>query len=152
MTVPNTTPINSIKQPKYSLDIEHQLHKTYLTMNFHDSRVLSSSFPATYEVLEQSLPSIFACKCFNDAGRPFKEEVMDTEIAHLFEHIVLEYLCKNKLAAGADNASFRGETSWNWHIDPRGTFYIWINAGFADTFSFNQACQEAIMLFNQILD
>lgn len=151
MTIPQAVAKNHYDEDLFSLAISFEDQSTYIKMNMRDSRLLTSELPATCSLLQKHLPSIFECKCFNQDGLPFREEVKDTEVAHLFEHILLEYLCKYSLYGGHDDISFRGETSWNWMQESRGIFHIDINAGFKDIFSFQAACVESISLFNKIL-
>lgn len=112
----------------------------------------TSSLPATIPVLKKELPSIFHSLCFNDSNFTFKQEVRDTEIAHLFEHIVLEYLCHIKSVEGGDNVQFQGETKWNWAVDPRGTFHISIDSGLSLSHVFKKALEKAIELINKIIE
>ena len=44
---------------------------------------------------------------------------MATEVPHLLEHLIIE------LQAQAQNHGvLKGETQWNWRVDPRGTFHV----------------------------
>lgn len=89
----------------------------------------TSELPQTFSILEQSIPSIFRTTCYNYANLPFYEEVKRTEIGHLFEHLVLENLCKIRTVQDRSNTEFSGVTSWNWRKHPRGTFHITIDSG-----------------------
>jgi hypothetical protein len=107
---------------------------------------------ATLKVLRKQLPSIFKCECFNEDNRPFREEVKNTELGHLFEHVLLEFLCKEKLNDGCDFADFSGVTNWNWKRDPRGTFHIHIGMKKEESMYFYKALQQTIEIINSIID
>lgn len=89
----------------------------------------TSELPQTFSILEQSIPSILRATCYNYAKIPFYEEVKRTEIGHLFEHLILENLCKIRIVQGKDNTDFSGVTYWDWRKYPRGTFHITIDSG-----------------------
>jgi hypothetical protein len=120
---------------------------THLCLRVLDSHINTQSFPSTFSVLQQQIPDIFEARCFNDASLPFHEECKHTELGHLFEHIVLEFLCEEKLNTGVTEASYSGETSWDWDRDQTGTFHISITAGMSD-FSF---LQRALVRANAIV-
>lgn len=107
--------------------------------------------PETYTTLEQELPSIFTSRCFNENNFPFDEEVNQTEIGHLFEHIILEYLCLLKIEKGAGEAVFSGETNWNWEREKRGIFHIQIHIGQKDNELIVAAIQKSIVLLEFIM-
>ncbi len=117
----------------------------------YTSIINTRDIPFTYTILEKQLPSILIAQCFNDEGLPFSQEVKMTEIGHLFEHIMLEYLCILKLANGHSKATFRGETNWNWKRDLRGTFHIHINAGIKHEEIFDEALTNSIELLVKIM-
>lgn len=65
------------------------------------------------------LPGLARHRCDNGAGRSFAEELADTELPHLFEHVVLELMAQ----AGSPR-SLRGETAWDFRRDGRGVFRV----------------------------
>lgn len=65
------------------------------------------------------LPGLARHSCDNDAGRTFAEELADTEVAHLFEHVALELMAE----AGSPR-TLRGETTWDFERDGRGVFHV----------------------------
>lgn len=65
------------------------------------------------------LPGLAHHSCENDAGRSFAEELADTEVAHLFEHVALELM-----AEGGSPRTLRGETTWDFERDGRGVFHV----------------------------
>lgn len=140
-----------ISENFYSLEIDHQPDVTFMTMTLTIPTVSTQHIPATHSILKTNLPTIFQSMCFNDDELPFAKEVVATEVGHLFEHILLEYLCEEKVARGYDEVEFSGETQWNWREDPRGTFHIMITSTHEDLDIFAIALQKTIILVNKIL-
>ncbi|HEY3285042.1 MAG TPA: hypothetical protein VGN26_22445 [Armatimonadota bacterium] len=64
-------------------------------------------------------PGLYRHKCHNDANFTFREECENTEIPHLLEHLIIEL----QLSA-LDHATLRGETEWDWSVDPAGIFRV----------------------------
>ena len=113
--------------------------------------VTTKSLPQTESILAKYLPSIFKCKCFNEANNDFKQECKNTELGHLFEHIMLEHLCMEKIANGQEEATYEGRTNWNWEKDPVGTFNINITAGLADLRNIEKAFKKSAGLLAKII-
>lgn len=67
----------------------------------------------------QVLPGLSSHRCLNDDGRTFAEELADTEVPHLFEHVVLELM-----AQSGSPRSLKGETAWDFRRDGRGVFRV----------------------------
>ena len=65
------------------------------------------------------LPSLASHHCENRDGRGFVDEIAETEVPHLFEHITLELMAQ----AGSPR-SLRGETSWDFRRDGRGVYHV----------------------------
>jgi hypothetical protein len=85
-------------------------------------RYLTSQVPDLPRNLFRLLPTMAEHTCHNDHGVSFRKECRKTEIPHLFEHLVLE------LQAQAEPvAVLRGETEWNWRLDPRGYFHVTVD-------------------------
>lgn len=153
MTIPNTYfPSTTSEEPSYRLACTYARKYTYLKMEFTGSLLHTCEFSATLPVLKKNLPSIFNSSCFNEYNLPFRQEVRDTEMGHLFEHILLEYLCmySSKYYKGGD-AMFRGETKWNWKADPRGVFHIYVSSDITHIYAFKKALARAIELINKII-
>ena len=136
----------------FSFSIKHYTDTTRMTMKVFTQEITTNVIPETYKILQRRLPRVLESKCFNDEDLPFSEEVKSTEIGHLFEHILLEYLCMEKVAQGYDEATYNGVTNWNWQKDPYGTFYITIDAGHNDLAIFPRALQKTVDLVSHILD
>lgn len=135
----------------FSLDISRGRTKTTICMSLYTPVVNTRHIPTVYAVLKKLLPTVLSSKCFNEDNLPFAMEVRQTEIGHLFEHILLEYLCEAKLALGCDTAIYSGSTSWNWHKNPKGTFHITITSGAKDSQFFEEALIKTIQLTKFLL-
>ena len=109
----------------------------------------TTQIPQTSQLLEQYLPQIFSCSCFNDANIPFSQELQQTELGHLLEHILLEFLCKEKLSHGATSAVFDGVTKW--YVDTPQEFEIFISKDKYDLPLFAQALKRSLFVFDKII-
>lgn len=135
----------------FSSHVLHTKTKTYITMQVFTKDVHTGNMKHTLSLLKEMLPTILQSTCFNEGNIPFKVEVMRTELGHLFEHILLEYLCQLKLSQGFEEAAFSGTTDWNWNKYPRGTFHITISAGTRERDIFLDAFQKSSSLFEFII-
>src|SRR4051812_9400342 len=104
----------------FSLAIIQRNSSTNIMMQILNSPISTSRIPSVVEVLREHLPNVLMTQCFNDENLPFVVEVRNTETGHLFEHILLEYLCQLKIAKGHRRASYVGRTTWNWLRYPKG--------------------------------
>lgn len=136
----------------FSLSILVSKNHTEIVMKMNTRTVNTIDIPLTYSLLQTHLPSILRAQCFNDEGTPFYEEVKQTELGHLFEHILLEYLCMLKISSGYNRATFAGTTNWNWKKDPRGTFHIHLTAGVKDAHFFSDGLEKTMNLFEKIME
>lgn len=64
-------------------------------------------------------PHLAHHKCHNGNGYSFRREAMATELPHLLEHLIIELQ-----AQAMHHEVLKGETQWNWRVDPRGTFHV----------------------------
>jgi hypothetical protein len=136
----------------FSLSIEHHLQSTQIIMKLLIPTVNTKDIPWTYLSLQKNLPSILTSTCFNEEKLPFAIEVRQTEIGHLFEHILLEFLCQEKLLKGNCNeAIFSGNTKWNWERDPWGMFHIYIKIHRSDNDIFPRALEKSVGLLKKII-
>lgn len=150
MTLPNSHIATYTNSPFFACRINYNSSKVTLQMDCLTSLYYTKAMPQTLPLLRQYLPSIFESTCFNDANLSFCDEVKDTEIAHLFEHILLEYLCQAKVKSGVEDAIYNGMTTWNWNKDPKGRFFITIDAGLKDIYRFYEAFQKSTGLLEMI--
>lgn len=134
----------------FCLSIDQAKADTSITMELLVPVLNTRQIPATFSILKKYLPSIFFSKCFNEENYPFVREVKETEIGHLFEHILLEYLCEIKLARGIQNPVHNGLTKWDWDKDAQGIFNIQIDIGDQDREIFNLALESSIKLLETI--
>lgn len=135
----------------FTLDINQKQTTTSIVMQMLYNQVNTRDIPHIVKLLEAYLPNVLLTQCFNDDGFPFRVEVKHTEIGHLFEHILLEYLCQGKIAKGANQASYSGKTKWNWVRDPRGKFHIRLSCGIKDADILPVALEKTITLMQTIL-
>lgn len=85
-------------------------------------RFLTSQVPHLPTMLFRLFPRLAQHKCDNGLGLSFRQECRETEIPHLFEHLIIE------LQSQAQPADvLRGETQWNWRVDPRGHFHVFVD-------------------------
>lgn len=134
----------------YSINVEFGEKKSKIHFKIPIPLLTTSSLPHTRSLLQKLEPRVLKSRCINTGSLPFYKEVLSTEIAHLFEHILLEYLCQEKIKRGAKSVRFSGWTRWNWKKDERGVFYISIT-GLTDTEIFTQALARTVVLFDTIL-
>ena len=77
--------------------------------------------PHIPKLLFKLFPHLSTHRCDNDKGFTFRQECRSTEIPHLFEHLIIE-LQGQVLGSGV----LRGETQWNWRVDPKGRFHVYV--------------------------
>ncbi len=132
----------------YSLDFEYFDDETVIKFQLSSPHATTVSLPHAKGHLKEHLPSIFESKCFNDLDLPFYQEVNDTEIAHLFEHMLLVNLYEKKRKYYS-YAKYDGVTKWNASYP--NLFKIFINAGRKESAVFELALQKSIDLLNDLL-
>jgi hypothetical protein len=140
-----------LRNSLFSLEIVQKTHETTLLMHVYTPILNTHAIPQTYSLLQKNLPQVLSSRCFNEDGLPFHVEVQHTEIGHLFEHILLEYLCQQKLSTGCKQAVFSGVTDWNWKKDTRGIFHITVNVGSSEAEIFFAALEKSVALLNLII-
>lgn len=85
------------------------------------NRYTTRHSPHIPKILFKLFPHLARHRCENDDGLTFKRECEATEIPHLFEHLIIE------LQGAAQKVSnFRGETEWDWKVDPKGRFHVYV--------------------------
>jgi hypothetical protein len=65
------------------------------------------------------LPGLKRHVCDNVEGLTFAEEITDTEVPHLFEHVVIELMARSGSPRG-----LKGETQWDFSRDGHGVFRV----------------------------
>lgn len=135
----------------FSLAVRQTKSETKIIMRLSHETVNTRQIPQTFSILKKALPSVLKSTCYNDENYPFHKEVLRTEIGHLFEHILLEYLCLLKVSHGHDSVEMTGLTKWNWIRYPKGSFHITVSAGSEDMVVFAEAMKHTIVLTNTVL-
>ena len=86
------------------------------------NRYSTEHAPHIPRLLFKLFPHLARHRCDNENGYTFRKESRATEIPHLFEHLIIELqgqVQKTRI--------LRGETQWNWRIDPRGRFHVYVD-------------------------
>lgn len=151
MTVSTSTHYSINEFPTYNLVIQQKKTCCNLHMTMKIPCINTRELPHTFAILKRELPSILNTTCFNEFNIPFREEVKHTEMGHLFEHILLEYLCLNKLADGHNRAVYNGNTSWNWVKEKRGLFHIVVDVPASDKKYLEAALHQTHTLMSKLL-
>lgn len=98
-------------------------HRVKLVVEMSDpNRYSTEHAPHIPRLLFKLFPHLAKHRCDNDNGFTFKQECRATEIPHLFEHLIIELqgqVQKTRI--------LKGETQWNWRIDPRGRFHVYVD-------------------------
>jgi hypothetical protein len=134
-------------------DLTYMVKKraTIVDMKVVEKFVRTNKMPKTSAFLKKHFPQVLETRCFNQAGLSFQQEIKDTELGHLFEHILLVYLCQmRQLLKEDEDCSYSGVTSWNWEKDPRGTFAILIEINEEEQDIFYFALEKTCKLLNTL--
>lgn len=151
MTAQYYQPVPSYSSENFDISYKTGDFTTQAIMQMKRPIVMTSKLPHTHTFLQTNFPQVLTTRCFNDSNLPFCEEVKNTEIAHLFEHILLQYLYQEKSARGFSQITFNGRTYWDWEKNPYGSFKIIIDAGRLDLPWLATASQKATQLLESLL-
>ena len=143
--------ISKIKNTYFDLAVTPKKHQIHVLMQLHITDVTTTHMDDVITLLQTHLPSVLTSTCFNEEQLPFSQEVKSTEIGHLFEHIMLEYLCQGKMREGYTEALFAGITTWDWNKDTYGTFHITLHMTKNEHIYFSRALKKSILLLQHIL-
>lgn len=135
----------------FEMSLAYGVKEIYLNMKVKNGVVNTSDLDSTLEILKLDLPSVLKTKCYNYRNLPFRREVVKTEVGHLFEHILLENLCLEKIKSGSRRAVFTGHTDWNWKTDERGIFHIYIGMKDCDICFVESALEKSLLLTEKIM-
>jgi hypothetical protein len=107
------------------ISVRPEIRRIKLTVEMPDpDRYLTSQVPHLPRRLFRLMPRLGKHTCHNDAGKTFRQECRETEIPHLFEHLIIEL----QLQAQQNPDDFlSGETEWNWTVDPRGRYHVTVD-------------------------
>jgi hypothetical protein len=98
----------------------YDTNKVKLVVEMPDpERCTTASAPHIPRSLFRLFPHLAHHKCHNGNGYSFQREAMATEVPHLLEHLIIELQ-----AQAQHHEVLKGETQWNWRVDPRGTFHV----------------------------
>lgn len=98
-------------------------HRVKLVVEMSDpNRYSTEHAPHIPRLLFKLFPHLAKHRCDNDNGFTFKKECRATEIPHLFEHLIIELQGQIQRSR-----ILKGETQWNWRIDPRGRFHVYVD-------------------------
>ena len=87
-----------------------------------DEHLRTSALPDLPARAMTLLPGLRGHRCDNGAGLTFAQELADTEVAHLFEHVAVELMA---LAGSPDTLA--GRTTWDFRRDGRGVFHVLVD-------------------------
>lgn len=149
-TLPNQSKI-AYKSPLFNLTVKCYPKGLAIRMEMGVPVLNTSLIPQTSRILNKQLPDISRHKCYNQKKLPFLKEAENTEIGHLFEHILIEYLYQHLNRTKQSDIFLKGETSWDWHKDKPGTFHIEIRYNKLASSKLFIALKQSIVLTSQIL-
>lgn len=98
-------------------------NRVKLVVEMPDPRRYSTEdAPHIPRLLFKLFPHLARHRCDNESGLTFRRESRATEIPHLFEHLIIELQGQVR-----KTRVLKGETQWNWRIDPRGRFHVYVD-------------------------
>ena len=109
--------------------IDFQQGKSFIALLVSPDSIKTSQMPGFREAILSKMPELRFHKCDNGLGNSFADELLDTEVAHVFEHVLIEII--SQMDGSVDN--IRGLTTWNWRKDPRWLYRIEIAYDVSDT-------------------
>ncbi len=97
-------------------------NRVKLVVEMSDPNCYSTTHaPHIPKLLFKLFPHLAHHKCDNDNGFSFRKECQATEIPHLFEHLIIELQGQVR-----KSGTLKGETQWNWRVDPKGRFHVFV--------------------------
>lgn len=87
-------------------------------------RYMTGQVPHIPKRIFRLLPRLYRHTCDNGEGLTFRQECQNTEIPHLFEHLIIELQLQ---AQQNESDLLSGETHWNWQVDPRGHYHVYVD-------------------------
>lgn len=142
----------SYTSPLFSLSLQREEKLMYMKMQIHSETITTKSLPHTLSILKEVCPRVLKTQCFNNDNLPFYKEVQNTEIAHMFEHILLAHLCEMCIKHEIKGVVFNGKTNWNWIREKKGLFHIYIHPIDMVSSLFYQATRRAIEITEFIMN
>ena len=132
------------------MKIKFSKKEVIIFMQIKGGLINTKDMPHTSAYLTKNLPGVLKTKCFNKDRLPFSIELKKTEVGHLFEHILIEYLCDERIADGFISADYSGVTSWDWNKSPYGSFKIKLNVPQKEQGVFIPAFQKSINFLDNL--
>lgn len=111
----------------------------------------TKSISSCTDCLLAHVPSVFTTQCFNDKNLSFYDEVKDTQLGHLFEHILIEYMCLYKLKF-QNSVNFSGRTYWRSQYEDPRDFTVIVNCKIIDWPIFIKALKKTILVFQNLIE
>jgi hypothetical protein len=100
----------------------HDSNRVKLVVEMADPDCYSTKqAPHIPRLLFKLFPHLARHRCENENGFTFRRECQCTEIPHLLEHLIIELQGQVRRAG-----TLKGETQWNWRVDPRGRFDVYV--------------------------
>ena len=100
----------------------HENKVVQLTVEMPDpDRYTTDKSPHLPRRLFRMFPHLEHHECDNLKGQSFRQESRCTEIPHLLEHLIIELQ-----GQASPHSGLSGETQWNWKVDPRGRFHVYV--------------------------
>lgn len=97
-------------------------NRAKLTVEMPDpNRCTTDKVPHLPKLLFRMFPNLATHRCENGRGHSFRRECSATEIPHLLEHLIIEIQ-----GQAFPHTRLSGETQWNWRVDPRGRFHVYV--------------------------
>jgi len=118
---------------------------TIICISVDPKKQKTSQLPNFSKNLLEKMPQLEHHFCDNDEKRDFIHELEDTEMAHAFEHVLLENIAINDKSAKCISAT----TEWNWQAGPR--YYYWININYDKKDVLKKSLHQTWQLFNSIM-
>lgn len=81
----------------------------------------TDTLPGFSKRLLSFLPQLRIHACHNDAHKSFSMELENTEVAHVFEHVVVELVAQ---LGRHPRSEIRGKTAWNFAVDGQGVYRV----------------------------
>lgn len=141
--------MTAYKSNNFQFWLNENRSQVQMTIQFPEDCWSTSALPSTTKFLKKHRPSVFNCQCFNENKHSFAHEVKNTELAHLFEHLVIDEM--RNLKAKTYDAEFEGETAWDWHRHPIGSFKITFKLSQGDAKYFQPALIKSVQTLEKLI-
>lgn len=114
--------VGSNKKLKVVEILFYDANQVKLVVEMRDPEIYTTKHaPHIPKLLFKLFPHLARHRCENEHGWSFRRECQSTEIPHLFEHLIIE-LQGQVRGCG----TLKGETQWNWRVDPKGRFHVYV--------------------------